>query len=264
MVLFAPAVSGTVLTEVAVIAACVKAVVAIFVLLSPALCVVVVGLPASGTDEGIDKEYVPDDVIGDAVPVTDIVLLPINPTLVTVPLPLLLKVVQSVADKYPSVVVVAFVILNVPVPVIVPPDSGAVVAIDVTVPPLDGLLFVTVYVGKLPDKDIPVPAVMLPVAVTVTTPDDVIGEPLTDIPVPADIPALVTVPFPLPLNVVQSAEDNAPLLLADAVGRLNVCVLPDELIAKSVPLVPVAKFCVLVVKLFNEPMPFGKVVATLA
>ena len=48
---------------------------------------VVVGLPASGTDEGIETVYVPDPVIGDAVPVTDNVVLPTSPTLVTVPLP---------------------------------------------------------------------------------------------------------------------------------------------------------------------------------
>ena len=46
----------------------------------------------------------------------------------------------------------------------------------------------------------------------------------------------------LPLNVVQSAVLNAPLLLALAVGRLNVWVVLAELMPKSVPLVPVAKF----------------------
>ena len=37
----------------------------------------------------------------------------------------------------------------------------------VTVPPLDGLLFVTVYVGKEPANEIPDPAVNPPVAFTV-------------------------------------------------------------------------------------------------
>jgi hypothetical protein len=41
------------------------------------------------------------------------------------------------------------------------------------------------------------------------------------------------------LNVVQFADDKAPLFVADAVGKFNVCVVPDELMAKSVPLVPV-------------------------
>jgi hypothetical protein len=47
----------------------------------------------------------------------------------------------------------------------------------------------------------------------------------------------------LPLNVVQSPELSAPLLLALAVGRLKVCVEVAELMPKSVPAVPVAKFC---------------------
>ena len=42
----------------------------------------------------------------------------------------------------------------------------------------------------------------------------------------------------LPLNVVQSPELRAPLLLALAVGRLNVCVEVAELMPKSVPAVP--------------------------
>ena len=44
------------------------------------------------------------------------------------------------------------------------------------------------------------------------------------------------------LNVVQSAELKAPLFVADAVGRLNVCVSPLDTIPKLVPLVPVAKY----------------------
>jgi hypothetical protein len=36
---------------------------------------------------------------------------------------------------------------------------------------------------------------------------------------------------------------TSPLLLADALGILKVCILPEELIPKSVPVVPVAKVC---------------------
>ena len=54
-------------------------------------------------------------------------------TLVTVPLPLLLKVVQSVEDRYPSTDVVAFAIL---IAGVVPPDdtTGAVPETDKTFP----------------------------------------------------------------------------------------------------------------------------------
>jgi len=50
----------------------------------------------------------------------------------------------------------------------------------------------------------------------------------------------VTVPLPLLLNVVQSALLNAPLFVALAVGRLNVCVDVADEILKSLPDVPVA------------------------
>jgi hypothetical protein len=49
--------------------------------------------------------------------------------------------------------------------------------------------------------------------------------------------------FCFPSKVDQSALLKAPLFNALAVGKLNVCVSVTELIAKSVPLVPVAKFC---------------------
>ena len=61
----------------------------------------------------------------------------------------------------------------------------------------------------------------------------------------------------LPLNVDQSALLNAPRFAALAVGRLNVCVLPVLLIAKSLPAVPTAKFCVLSVKPFKELIPIA-------
>ncbi len=47
-----------------------------------------------------------------------------------------------------------------------------------------------------------------------------------------------------------------------AVGRLNVWVLAALLIAKSVPAVPTAKFCVLSVKPFSELIPIAYVVCT--
>ena len=67
---------------------------------------------------------------------------------------------------------------------------------------------------------------------------------LKSVPVVPNVKAatLVTEPLPLLLNVVQSAELNAPRFVADAVGRLNVWVSVTEEIAKSVPLVPTAKY----------------------
>jgi hypothetical protein len=41
------------------------------------------------------------------------------------------------------------------------------------------------------------------------------------------------------LNVLQSVELNLPVFVAEATGRLKVCVSPLETIAKFVPLVPV-------------------------
>ena len=61
-----------------------------------------------------------------------------------------------------------------------------------------------------------------------------------------DVPVVVSViVFCLPLNVVQSADHKAPLLVADAVGMFNVMtgvVLPfATVLDKSVPLVPKVK-----------------------
>ena len=64
------------------------------------------------------------------------------------------------------------------------------------------------------------------------------------------------------LNALQSVELNAPLFAALAVGKLKVCVLVADDIAKSVPLVPVAKFCTCAVKPFNAVNPVEKVVMT--
>jgi hypothetical protein len=66
----------------------------------------------------------------------------------------------------------------------------------------------------------------------------------------------------LSLNVVQSAEESAPLFVAEAVGKLNVCVAVTELILKSVPDVPTAKFCTCAVSPFNAVKPVVKVVIT--
>ena len=66
----------------------------------------------------------------------------------------------------------------------------------------------------------------------------------------------------LPLNVLQSALLNAPRFVADAVGRLNVCVSVAELIAKSVPLVPVAKYCTCAVSPLRAFKPVENVVNT--
>jgi len=56
------------------------------------------------------------------------------------------------------------------------------------------------------------------------------------------------------LNVVQFAEDNLPLFVADAKGKLNVCTVPELEILRSVPLVPVAKVCTEPVSPFSEVM----------
>ena len=46
------------------------------------------------------------------------------------------------------------------------------------------------------------------------------------------------------LKVVKSVDESAPLLVADAVGRLKVMVLPAPVMVKSVPAVEVAKSAV--------------------
>lgn len=69
----------------------------------------------------------------------------------------------------------------------------------------------------------------------VAPPDEVPVNPFADA---TEIP--VTVPLPLLLNVVQSAVESSPRFVAEAVGKLNVCVVPVEVIPKSVPVVPVA------------------------
>ncbi len=50
-------------------------------------------------------------------------------------------------------------------------------------------------------------------------------------------------------------ELNLPVFVAEATGRLKVCVSPVEAIAKLVPAVPVVKNCDWSVKLFKETIP---------
>jgi hypothetical protein len=79
------------------------------------------------------------------------------------------------------------VIPIVPVEVIVPPVIGAVVAIDVTVPPDEGEEFVMVKFGYVPVTEIPVPAVSATVwsgAVLVNVNVSVTASVVTEIPVP--------------------------------------------------------------------------------
>ena len=54
------------------------------------------------------------------------------------------------------------------------------------------------------------------------------------------------------LNIVKSADAKAPRFVGEAVGILNVCIDPAELIAKSDPPVPTAKDCDAAVNPFNE------------
>jgi hypothetical protein len=72
----------------------------------------------------------------------------------------------------------------------------------------------------------------------------------------------VTVPLPLLLKVVQSADDNAPRLLADAVGTFSVItgvVVPVATVDdKSVPLVPSVSAATLVT--VPEPSPVAVIV----
>ncbi len=57
------------------------------------------------------------------------------------------------------------------------------------------------------------------------------------------------------LKVDQSVEVKRPRAVAEADGTANVCVLPDEVIEKSVPDVVDAKSCVRVVRPFKDVIP---------
>jgi hypothetical protein len=141
---------------------------------------------------------------------------------------LLLKVVQFAALNAPllaadavgtfnvitGVVVLFATVLDKSVPLV----PKVIAATLVTVPPLDGLVLVIVKFGYVPDVLMPVPAVNTTVwsgavFVIVSVPLVVIGEPLTEMPVPADAATEVTVPVfdVLLLNVVQSVELKKPL-----------------------------------------------------
>lgn len=61
----------------------------------------------------------------------------------------------------------------------------------------------------------------------------------------------VTIPILL-LKIPQSVDDRVPLLVADAAGRLKVCIWPEETILKELPVVPVAKVWAELVNPFNE------------
>lgn len=63
--------------------------------------------------------------------------------------------------------------------------------------------------------------------------------------VPADILSCLL------LKVLQSCDESAPLALDDAFGRLNVCTEPLEVMAKSLPDVPVLNVCAFGVNPFN-------------
>jgi hypothetical protein len=163
---------------------------------------------------------------------TDVVIVPvevivpplINPAVaieVTVPLPLLLKVVQSAALKAPlfkADAVGTFKVITGVVVLLATVDERSVplvpnvkAATDVTVPPLEGLLLVSVP----PDKDsplpidissiIPTPVVLLPTSLLVFI--EVVIVPLVVIVPPLIKPAvaiLVTVPLGMVGNVAYS------------------------------------------------------------
>ena len=85
---------------------------------------------------------------------------------------------------------------------------------------------------------------------TVFVPFQNVTRPFAPVPVTGFVSA-----FCLLLNVVQSVLLNAPLFIALAVGRLNVCVEVADEILKSVPVVPVANVCVEAVRPFRDVMP---------
>lgn len=138
----------TVVSELSLKYVSIYAVVAILLLLSPAVWVVVVGFPASATDEGIETEYVPEVVIGDVLPVIVIVEVLFNPTLVTVPFvvvtvcvvtpetrPCASVVIIGNEEAVPYVEAVPTLGIDmVPLVVMVPPLNPAPAVIDVTVP----------------------------------------------------------------------------------------------------------------------------------
>ena len=62
------------------------------------------------------------------------------------------------------------------------------------------------------------------------------------------------------LNVLQLADDNAPRFVADAVGKLNLCVVPVDTILKSVLSVPVTIVCAAPVKELIAVIPVPAII----
>lgn len=62
------------------------------------------------------------------------------------------------------------------------------------------------------------------------------------------------------MKLLQSKEVKAPLLTAEAFGKLKVCKDPAETILKLLPAFPIANVWIEVVKPFNEviALPFRK------
>ena len=75
---------------------------------------------------------------------------------------------------------------------------------------------------------------------------------VTPVLVMTPVPLAYEIPVPperdveeiLLLNTDQSLDESAPLLVADAVGKLKVMVAPEPVMVKSVPVVEVAKSAV--------------------
>ena len=125
-------------------------------------------------------------------------------------------------------------------------------AVDI-VPLVNVTDVMSVFAPLMANPVIAPPRVKLPLLVTVP----VKVKPLT-VPVPLTD---VTEPLPLLLNVVQSVEDNAPLLLAEAVGTFKVItgvVVPvATVLDKSAPVVPNVSAATLVTVPPNDGLVFA-------
>ena len=149
----------------------------------------------------------------------------------------IVTLLTDVADATPSVGVTSVgEVANTRAPVPVSSVTAAArLALDgvprkVAMPaPKDVMPVPPLATAKVPPRvSVPVPVIGPPVSVSPVVPPD----PLTE----------VTLPLPLLLKVVQSADDNAPRLLAEAVGTFSVItgvVVPVATVDdKSVPAVP--------------------------
>jgi hypothetical protein len=140
----------------------------------------------------------------------------------------------------PAVILPVAVTVTTPEDVIGEPETEipvpAATPTLVTVPPLDGLVFVTVYVGKDPATLMPVPAVKEPVPDIVNVPELVIGEdPEIDMPVPATAPTDVTVP-----------PDDVALTVTVGKEPLTVTLVPAAML-------PVAETVIVPLPVNGEP-----------